>query len=55
MKVINKIEEEYYNYNDENITKEEHLFIADLNGEEYDNNKVNYKVYSTFKKPYSYI
>ena len=52
---INKIEEENYNYNDENITKEEHLFIADLNGEEYDNNKVNYKVYSTFKKPYSYI
>ena len=37
------------------MMKIEHLFIGDLNGEHDDKNKVNYKVYWTFKKPYLYI
>jgi hypothetical protein len=54
---INKSEkeEEDYNYIDENMTKEEHIFIGDLNGEDEDDNKVDYKEHSTFKKPYLYI
>jgi hypothetical protein len=54
---INKSEkeEEDYNYIDENMTKEEHIFIGDLNGEDEDDNKVNYKDHSTSRKPYLYI
>ena len=54
---INKSDEEDYNnnYNDEDITKEEHIFIGDLNGEDEDDNKVDYKTHSTIKKPFLYI
>jgi len=54
---INKYEEEDYNYNNgnENMTKEEHIFIGDLNAEDEDDNKVNNKALSNFKKPFLYI
>ena len=54
---INKSEkeEEDYNYIDENMIKEEHIFIGDLNGEDEDDNKVNYKDHLTSRKPYLYI
>jgi len=56
---LNKNEEEDYNYNcnnnDENMTKEEHIFIGDLNGEDEDDNQVDYKTHSISKRPYLYI
>ena len=48
----NLLENDSRETNDENMTKEEHIFIGDLNGEDEEDNIINYK---TSKKPYLYI